>query len=252
MIKKIISIFLNSLKRKNSLVILNKIIKRLTFTKDEAKKWASENKDDFEKFAKSINPDLYQESLIFSKKLNENAYIKLSKLNIDLGGGGFHQLLYFIVRLVRPKIVVETGVAAGYSSQSILSALNKNNYGTLYSSDFPYIRINNPEKYIGFIVEDELKKNWVLSIEGDEYALPKFTKEIDRIDLFHYDSDKSYSGTRSALKTIKNHIDKNTIIIIDDIQDSLFFQDYIKENKPKYKIFCFKDKYIGIIYNILQ
>ena len=250
MIKKIFNIFSNSLKGRNSLVIINNIIKRFKKnTSIEATKWAAENTENFNTFAKAINREIYEESITFSKNLDKKANEKLSNLNIDLGGGGFHQLLYFITRLRKPKIVVETGVAAGFSSQSILSALNNNKFGTLYSSDFPYFRITNPEKYIGFVVDEKLKKNWNLYIEGDEYALPKIVKNFDKIDLFHYDSDKSYNGRRNALKIIEKYIDDNTIIIIDDIQDNLFFYDFLKFFKRNYKVFCFKNKYIGIIYN---
>jgi hypothetical protein len=35
---------------------------------------------------------------------------------------------------------------AGFSSSAILTALKENGEGILYSSDFPYFRIKNPEK----------------------------------------------------------------------------------------------------------
>jgi hypothetical protein len=43
--------------------------------------------------------------------------------------------LYALCRLIRPRIVVETGVAAGVSSAFILKALNDNSYGILHSID---------------------------------------------------------------------------------------------------------------------
>ena len=44
-------------------------------------------------------------------------------------------LLYFLVRLINAKNVLETGVSAGSSSRSILEALKINGFGKLYSSD---------------------------------------------------------------------------------------------------------------------
>ena len=56
---------------------------------------------------------------------------------MSLGGGGNFILLYFLTRKFN-KVVVETGVAAGWSSLAILGAFEKNGEGKLYSSDFPY------------------------------------------------------------------------------------------------------------------
>ena len=47
------------------------------------------------------------------------------------------ELIYVIVRLLRPNCIVETGVAAGVSSTFILEALNRNDRGELYSIDLP-------------------------------------------------------------------------------------------------------------------
>jgi predicted O-methyltransferase YrrM len=46
-------------------------------------------------------------------------------------------IIYTIIRCLKPRIVIETGVANGASSTFILSALEKNNLGKLYSIDLP-------------------------------------------------------------------------------------------------------------------
>mgnify|MGYP007000273262 len=72
----------------------------------------------------------------------------------------------------------------------------------LYSSDFPYFRIKDPEKYIGIVVEKSLRKNWNLFIEGDENNLPKILKTAKKIDILSYDSDKTYSGRSKTLTKV--------------------------------------------------
>ena len=142
-------------------------------------------------------------------------------------------------------------MGAGFSSNAILSGIKKNKKGKLYSSDFPYFRIPNAEKYIGILVKKKLKKNWNLFIDGDRINLFNIKKKIKnkRIDLIHYDSDKSYIGKSFFFKSISEYIKTNAIIIIDDIQDDKFFLDYIEENKFKnFKIFKFKNKFLGLIY----
>ena len=67
------------------------------------------------------------------------------------------------------------------------------------------------------------------------------------IDLIHYDSDTSYSGQDKALKTLNPKIDQKTVIIFDDIQNNLNFEELIEKTKKDYFILGFKGKYLGII-----
>ena len=245
------NILFNSIKNKYFFIIIKKIFKRFEVdTSVEAKKWAKLNsKLTTEEFCQSIDSLLYDEVKFDTSFIEKEAKEKLSRLNISLGGGGNYILLYFLIRKFKLLNVVETGVAAGWTSLAILKALKKNNNGNLYSSDFPYFRLENPEKYIGFLAQGEINKNnWFLDIRGDDIALPEIIKQMTdkNIDLFHYDSDKSYSGRVNALKILNSKINSKTIIIFDDIQDNLHFKDFVEENKKDFYIFEFDGKFIGI------
>ncbi len=148
-----------------------------TLTKEQNLKWIKENVGEVSTFANNISSSLWEESIAQSKILEQNAHKTLENIKYNLGGGADYPLLYFLTRYLSPNNVLETGVAAGFSSYAILSALQKNGKGRLYSSDFPYFRIKDPEKYIGIVVEKKLRKNWNLFIEGDENNLPKILKK---------------------------------------------------------------------------
>ena len=77
----------------------------------------------------SIDPNLFKETIDDTKSIEIFAKNELSKLNVTLGGGGSFGLLYFLIRKIKPMNVVETGVAAGWSSLAILRALKKNDKG---------------------------------------------------------------------------------------------------------------------------
>jgi hypothetical protein len=215
-------------------------------------KWILENTNDFEDWATRTNVDLWLESVQFADKFQLMAAQKLKALPFKMGGGGIYPILYFLTRLYRPDIVLETGVAAGYSSNAFLSALKRNEYGRLFSSDFPYFRINNPELYIGILVDDELKLDWNLLVESDKINLPIICNQIDKVDIFHYDSDKSYSGRDYAFNLIRPKIHKETIIIFDDIQDNNYFKDFVHKYQCNFNIFVFNGKYIGIVFGIID
>ena len=246
------NIFINIFKKNYFSVIFKKINKKFEKnTSIEAKKWAiANNKQSTDSFLRSIDSSLYDEIIVEIKLIEQFAKNKLSNLSVSLGGGGHYILLYFLIRKFKLLNIVETGVAAGWSSLAILKALKKNGEGYLYSSDFPYFRLKDPENYIGYLAKDKTNKdNWFLDIRGDDVALPLIIKLLDNknIDLFHYDSDKSYSGRVNALKIISSNINSKTIIIFDDIQNNLHFKDYVETNKKEFFVIEFEGKFIGII-----
>tara|TARA_Y100000389_G_scaffold120038_1_gene117200 strand:- start:119 stop:892 length:774 start_codon:yes stop_codon:yes gene_type:complete len=238
-------------------IMFGKLIGRAkNFNKKKGKNWAKYNVEfTTEEFCKNIDEKLFQSVKDDVKALESKSNFLMQKLSAEpnqkLGGAANYLLLYFLVRKFKPSCVVETGVSAGWSSLAILQSLDKNNFGNLYSSDFPYFRLNNPEQYIGFLVKDEkLKKRWHLDISGDKFALPKISKMLGKkkINLFHYDSDKNYSGRDFAIQTLRHHFSQNTIIIFDDIDDNLHFKDFVINENYKYHILeKKKGKYVGIV-----
>ena len=74
-----------------------------------------------------------------------------------MGGPGDINLLFDAVRLLNSKYVIETGVAYGWSSLAILTAMSRNGLGKLFSIDMPYPKVGN-ESFVGIVVPDRLKK----------------------------------------------------------------------------------------------
>ena len=242
----------NSFKKNYFSILFKKILKRFEKnTSIEAKKWAISNvKITTQDYLKHLDYKLFNETAIAVKEIENDAEKKLSTIDFSLGGAGNYMLLYFLIRKFKPKIIVETGVAAGWSSLSILRALHRNGNGKLYSSDFPYFRLKNPENYVGFLAKKEINyKDWFLDIRGDEIALQNISSMIpdSSVNIFHYDSDKSYSGRLKAYNIIKRKLSEDAIIIYDDIQNNFHFKDLVNNLKVNYHIFEFKGKYLGVI-----
>jgi predicted O-methyltransferase YrrM len=248
----VVSVLKNILKPGYLRIIAKKVVYRFETagsSRQEYLKWYESKSTSIESFSNALDPKLYEEATSYDKVLNDRATQILSALPVKLGGGGFSTLIYYMIRKMKPSIVVETGVAAGFSSQAILKALSVNGSGELYSSDFPYFRIDNPEKYVGIIVEPELRQKWHLFTAGDEVNLPVILEQVHgkKIDFLHYDSDKSYTGRVRALKTLHDHFHANTWLIFDDINDNSHFKDMVETEKHGYRIFKLKRKYIGVI-----
>lgn len=93
--------------------------------------------------------------------------------------------LFLLVRALRPRVVVETGVCYGASSAYILEALEQNGAGELYSID-----LGNPaeEPPNDFFVPRSLNSRWRLIIGDSRNELPPLLDKLGSIDLFHHDS----------------------------------------------------------------
>ena len=209
--------------------------------------WCQEVGEEFPPLAKKLDPTLWIESEEFGRELRSYAMGKLDELDVRLGGSGYYELIYFLTRYIEPEHAVETGVAAGFSSQAFLKAMEINGKGRLYSSDFPYFRLRNPEQYIGLLVEDALKERWELYLQGDRVALPRIAHKIPEINIFHYDSDKSYSSRSFALSVLSGALHEGSIIVMDDIHDNPFFKDYVKAQNRPWRVISFQGKFAGLI-----
>ena len=248
----IVNILRNFFRKGNYSVILKKLLKR--FEKNDSKsaiKWAKSQTDQtINQFMQKIDFKLFLKTKKECKILKQEAEKILLNINENLSGGAPYELLYFLTKKRKPKIIVETGVAAGWSSLAFLRASKNNKNLEIYSSDFPLFRINNPEKYIGILTRNETNlKKLNLFIEGDEKNLRLIVRKLKnkKIDLFHYDSDKSYSGRNFSLEILREFFSNNAIIIFDDIQNNLHFKDLIEKNRKDFSVYEFEGKYIGII-----
>jgi predicted O-methyltransferase YrrM len=209
-------------------VMTGKVLRRLEpDTHAEATRWSMEHARSTEDVCRAIDEELWDEAAAWSETFRPQAEARLALIGVDLGGGGDARLLYFLTRLGRPEHVVETGVAAGWSSAAILAAMERNGKGTLHSSDFPYFRLASPENYVGVLVPERHRAQWRLHLRGDRRNLPRIFSEAGPVELFHFDSDKSVRGRRLAMSLAAPHLAPDAIIVMDDIHNNTYFYDHV-------------------------
>jgi predicted O-methyltransferase YrrM len=159
----------------------------------------------------------------FSKKLND---LEL----IDDGNAGdvrFNSLLlYTTVRILKPKILMETGVANGKSSALFLLAMKHNGFGNLISIDLPNNKNNILDdgamthtfgKEVGWLVPDYLNINWKLILNNSIDEMEKYFKEKNKIDLFFHDSLHTFDHTYKELTLAFENMNSGGCIMVDDI-----------------------------------
>ncbi len=144
---------------------------------------------------------------------------------------------YALVRAMKPKIVVETGVDKGLGSVVLAAALLKNKAegftGQLYGTDI------NPEA--GYLLTGEYQTVGKI-LYGD--SIETLSKMTDKIDFFINDSDHSADYEYREYQTIKDKLSDNAIILgdnahvtdklsrfsIENNRDFLYFQEQPKNH----------------------
>jgi predicted O-methyltransferase YrrM len=133
--------------------------------------------------------------------------------------------LYLVVRLTRPDVIIETGVAGGHSSFLLLSALESNGHGRLVSFDVL------PDA--GSLVPSHLRPRWQLVILRSADPLAEVAARISvigKVDVFFHDADHSYVGQYADYAVAEKVLMRGRlgILLSDDVDMSFAFMDYIR------------------------
>lgn len=141
------------------------------------------------------------------------------------------KLCYLVCRFMQPEIVVETGVAYGVTTTFILKALQLNGKGMLHSVDLPPLG-RDTDKFIGFLVPNELKDRWVLHRGASKRVLPKLLPQLKKVDIFIHDSLHTYWNIKRELQLVTPYLSPFAVIIADDIQNNTAFYEWVSKSKP--------------------
>ncbi len=141
------------------------------------------------------------------------------------------QILYVITRIVEPANVLETGVANGFSTAYILKALRRNQRGTLYSIDFPIKEeaIIPEDKSSGWVVPEELRKQWSLETGKVSDLLMQILEKINKLDMFFHDSLHTYQNMFWEFENVWVRLQNNGYLLSHDIGLNSAWEDFCKK-----------------------
>jgi hypothetical protein len=188
------------------------------------------------------NKDIFYKK--FKGEINK-AEKKLLECPVRMGGAGNLDLIYGLSEYLQAEKVIETGVAYGWSSLAFLLSLKNRNESILVSTDLPYSKETEP--YIGFLIPDNLKEKWMLIKKPDKESIPEALKILSKIDICHYDSDKTYTGRMFAYPILWKALRPGGILISDDIGDNLAFKNFSKEIGIEPIVVSKRKGYAGIL-----
>ena len=151
------------------------------------------------------------------------------------GGQDILHLTGSLILLRRPSMVLETGVAMGFSTAVILAAMDENGAGSLHSVDLPPLQVE-PQRFVGEVVPENLRDRWTLHTGPSRILLPKLVSELAPIDLFIHDSDHSYAGQYEEYDRVWPSLARGGCLISDDVGNAAFMDFAAQAGERPYLI----------------
>ena len=156
----------------------------------------------------------FVESLARRQNRTESRYPAVFAMDNDVA-----LFLYVYCRLMQPRIVIETGVADGRSTSTILQAMAMNGSGKLHSIDV------RPD--VGALVSEEQRCNWTLHVltAPRRSVLASTIRSIPPGDLFLHDSNHTYLWQRAEFGLAMQWVKPGGVIMVDDADASYAWLD---------------------------
>jgi predicted O-methyltransferase YrrM len=140
---------------------------------------------------------------------------------------------YLMCRLLKPDVIVETGVAYGVSSAFVLRALEENGRGVLHSVDLPPLR-RGYERFWGIAVNKALRGRWKLHRGSSARVLPRLLEGA--VDLFVHDSLHTYRNMRREFEAVWPHLRTGSVILADDVERNRAFGELRQKNPALWRV----------------
>ena len=141
------------------------------------------------------------------------------------GDAGLVRAIWCLIRHMRPKKIVETGVAHGVTSRCILEALARNGDGHLWSIDLPPLE-SHWRKQVAAAVGDRHADRWSYIEGSSRRRLPELLSRLGKIDLFVHDSLHSERNVRFELDRAWVASGPNAALVVDDVDANWGFRSF--------------------------
>lgn len=146
--------------------------------------------------------------------------------------------IWCAIRHVRPKVVIETGVAHGVSSQVALEALATNKYGRLWSIDLRHPFHADLHSQTGIAVAERRRAGWGYVQGRSRQRLPHLIAEVGRVDLFIHDSLHTARNTLFEMDEAAAAMFSGGLMLIDDIFEHDGFKKFAARHPEYDTIIC--------------
>jgi predicted O-methyltransferase YrrM len=174
---------------------------------------------------------------------------------MSLGG----KALYVITRVVKPRSIMEIGVANGMSTAYILGALSDGDISpesvTIHAIDRPQFAYQIRErrgrfgvegigglildnKEVGWMAPNDIKSkyNYQLHIGDFTHILEDILETSGNLDLAVYDASKDSDEMKFAYQNCINKLNEGGVLVSDDVLVNDTFENIVEAQDGQYRI----------------
>ncbi|BBL80002.1 hypothetical protein RxyAA322_18560 [Rubrobacter xylanophilus] len=148
---------------------------------------------------------------------------------------------YLLCRLLRPAVVLETGVAYGVSSAFLLAALEENGHGELHSVDLPPLR-PRAGHFWGIAVPEEFRGRWTLHRGSSRRVLPGLLAELGEVDLFLHDSLHTLRNMRFEFGAVWPRLRPGGAVLADDVERNAAFGELLERQPALWRVVADRER----------
>ncbi|HYK93235.1 MAG TPA: class I SAM-dependent methyltransferase [Thermoplasmata archaeon] len=150
-------------------------------------------------------------------------------------------LLYVIVRAMKPRWLVETGISSGYSTRLLLEALERNGEGHLDSIGIDVFALRRGDaapaaplagRRVGWLVPERFADRWRLHLGRSDEVLPGLLDgKGPTLDLFLHDSLHQYATMRWEYETAWPSLRPSGLLASHDIHASSAWPEFLQRHR---------------------
>jgi predicted O-methyltransferase YrrM len=149
----------------------------------------------------------------------------------DDGDEGLVRIAWCLARHLRPRVVVETGVARGLTSAALLRALARNGSGHLWSIDLPPLAEHELSQETGAAVTSRDAARWTLLCGSSRKLLPGLIRSLETVDLFVHDSMHTGRNVDFELRQVWPALAEGGAALVDDVHRNATFGTFAHEHR---------------------
>ena len=139
------------------------------------------------------------------------------------------RVTWCLVQQLRPRRVVETGVARGLTTRVVLEALADNGGGHLWSIDLPPLIESGLAAETAAAVPEPLRDRWTLIRGSSRRLLPVVLDQLGEIDLFVHDSMHTTRNLSFELAHAWPALSPTGVAVIDDVEKNTATNAFLAE-----------------------
>jgi hypothetical protein len=159
----------------------------------------------------------------------------------DDGDPALARAVWCLTTHLRARQVLETGVARGITSRTILECLARDREGDLWSIDLPALNHAQWSGELGVAVPAELRGRWTLVEGSSRMKLREVLERLGTLDLFVHDSLHSERNVRFELAHVWPAVRAGGAIVVDDVHMNAGFHRWLAGVGDAQSIVCLAD-----------